>query len=66
MKKQVLILVVKIVTTIALIIAELSILSLFLLKPEPVEGYIVIALVSTGIGVIGLIIWVLWSLKNKP
>ncbi|MDR1056461.1 MAG: hypothetical protein LBL90_11740 [Prevotellaceae bacterium] len=66
MKKQVLILVVKIVTTMALIIAELSILSLLLLKPDPIVEYIAIAMVSTGIGIIGLAMWVLWSLKSRP
>jgi phosphatidylserine synthase len=66
MKKKVLILTVKIVTTLALIIAELSILSLLLLKPDPIVWHIAIALVSTGIGIIGLVMWALWSLKNKP
>jgi hypothetical protein len=57
--------IVKITTTLFLAIAELSILSVFFIKPEPVAIYIIIAMATTILGITGLIMWVIWALKKQ-
>jgi hypothetical protein len=49
--------IVKIATTLFLVIAELSILSILFIKPE--------LAVTMALGITGIIIWVIWALKNK-